>query len=132
MRMASRAVRTKTGASAGLENATGDGGAEFGFKSGQARREQLAPGHNDDIEARRDVISTENLSNQTLSAIPDYRATEPLRSGDAEPADRQPIRLRKQRVVAARNTRAMLVDVLKIGVFTDPLVRAEFQTVIRC
>ena len=111
----------------GFEDSTSDGGAEFCFKGGQTRREQLAPWHDDDIEAWRDVIASENLSYQTLSAISNYGAAEPFRRSYAEPADRRPIRLRKQRVVAARDAGAMLVDVLKIGVPTDPLVRAEFQ-----
>ena len=104
-----------------------DGAAVFGFKGHQARVKQLVAGDDDDIEARRDVISTKNLSNQTLSAIPDNRSTEALCGGNAEPPDGQSVRLREQRVIAARNAGPMLVDVLEIGVSSDPLARAEFQ-----
>ena len=84
--------------------------------------------NNDNIEPRRDVISTKNLSNQTLSAIPDNRSTQSLRRGNAEPSDGQSVRFREQRVIAARNAGPMLVDVLEIGVSADPLAWAELQT----
>jgi hypothetical protein len=109
-----------------------DEGSVIGFKNNQARREQFALGHDDDIEAWRDVISTENLSNQTFSTIPGNRATKALRRGDAQTTNGKSIWLRKQRVVAAWDTAAMLVDVLEVGVSADPLVRAELQTANRC
>ena len=109
-----------------------DGAAVFGFKGHQARVKQLVAGDDDDIEARRDVISTKNLSNQTLSAIPDNRSAKSLCRSDAEPSDSQSVRLGEQRVIAARNARPMLVDVLEIGVSSDPLARAELQSASRC
>jgi hypothetical protein len=114
--------------SAGLEDAAGDSGPIFSFKSGQTRCEELAAGNHHDIEARGDVISTKNLSNQSLSAISDDRTAQALRSRDAQPAEIEPVRLRENRVGAARNAGAMLVDVLKIGVSPDPLAWAELQT----
>lgn len=126
--MANRAARTCMEDSAGLENSAGDGRAVFCFKGCQARIEQLAAGHNHDVEARRDVISTENLSNQTLSTISDDRSAQPLRRGNTKATEGESIRLCEQRVVAARNSAAMLVDVLEIGVSADPLARAELQT----
>src|SRR5438876_7795949 len=100
------------GSSAGFENSTGDGVAIFGFKGGQARVKQVMTRNDDDIEPRRDVISAKDLSNQTLSAIPDNRSAESLRRGDAQPPDGQSVRLREQRVIAARNAGPMLVGVL--------------------
>src|SRR6266567_3207295 len=99
--------------SAGLEDSARDSGPVFGFKSGQARCEELAARHHDDIEARRDVISSENLSNQALSAISDDRPAQPLCRGDAQAAEIEPVRLREYGVDAARNAGAMIVDVLK-------------------
>ena len=84
-------------------------------------------GDDDDIEAWGDVILTKNLSNQTLSAIPDNRSAKSLCRSDTEPSDSQPVRLGEQRVIAARNACPMLVDVLEICVSSDPLARAEFQ-----
>ena len=42
---------------------------------------------NDDIETRRDVITTKNLSDQALRAISDNCAAQPLRGGNPKPAD---------------------------------------------
>src|SRR5882672_4229010 len=114
--------------SAGFKDSTCDSGPIFCFKDGQARCEQLAARNHHDIEARRDVISTENLSDQTLGAVSDDRAAQALRGGDAQPSEIEPVRLREYRVDAARNAGAMVVDVLKIGVSPDPLARAELQT----
>ena|SRR5256885_1203521 len=111
--------------------ATGDGSAVVGFKGTQGYREQLASRHDDNIEAWRDVISTEDLSNQTLSTISNHRAAKPFRRRNTQTTDCEPIRFRKQRVVAARNAAAMLVDVLEIGMSADPLAWAELQTAIR-
>ena len=110
------------------KDSTGDKGAVVAFKSSQARAEQLALGYNHDVKAWRDVISTKDLSNQTLSTISDNSATEPLSGGNTEPANGQPIRFRKQRVVAARNASAVLVHVPEVAVSADPLGRAELQT----
>jgi len=99
--MVSRAARTGTEGSLSLEEPAADERSIVVFKDSQARAEQFATGHDDDIEAWRDVISTENLSNQTLSTVSDDCAAESLRSGDAEPANSQPVRFREQRVVTA-------------------------------
>lgn len=124
-RIARSAARTDK--LAGFREPARDRGAVVGFKGGQARRKQLATGHDDDIEAWSDVISTENLSDQTFSAVSDDRSAKPLCRRDAQAADGEPVRLREQRVVPARKAAAMLVDFLKIGVSADPLVRAELQ-----
>ena len=50
--------------------------AVIGFKGGQAGVEQLALGHDDDVEARRDLVATENLSNQSFSSISLDRAAQ--------------------------------------------------------
>ena len=99
--MVSKAARTAADGSSGLANPAADERSIVVFKGIQARAEQLAAGHDDDIEAWRDVISTENLSNQTLSTVSDDCATQSLRGGNAEPANCQPVRFRKQRVVTA-------------------------------
>ena len=125
--MVSRAARTGTEGSLRLEEPAADERSIVVFKDSQARAEQFATGHDDDIEAWRDVISTKNLSNQTLSTISYDRSAEPLCRGNPEPAGLEPIRLREQRVIAARNPGAMLVDVLKVGVSADPLALAELQ-----
>jgi hypothetical protein len=99
--MASRAARADAVGSLRLEESATDERSVVVFKDSQARAEQFATGHDDDIEAWCDVISTEDLSNQTLSTVSDDCAAESLRGGDAEPANRQPVRFREQRVVTA-------------------------------
>ncbi len=39
------------------------------FKNSQTGVEQLALGHDNDVEARGDLVSTKDLSNQSFSAI---------------------------------------------------------------
>ena len=99
--MVSRAARTGAEDLVRLEDPAADERSVVVFKDSQARAEQFATRHDDDIETWRDVISTENLSNQTLSTVSDDCAAESLRSGDAEPANSQPVRFREQRVVTA-------------------------------
>ena len=113
-----------------FEDPTVDGSAVLVFKDSQARAEELAAGHNHDVKAWRDVISSENLSNQSFSTISDHRTTQPLRGGDAQPTDSKPIGLAEQRVIAAWKAGAMLVDVLELGVSADPLAWAELQALV--
>jgi len=120
-------MRTASDTSAGLEQSTGDGGAIVGFKGGQIRRKELATGHDDDIEAWRDVISTKNLSNQSFRAVSNDRTAQPFRRRNAQPADGETIGLREQRVVAAWCAGPVLVDVLKVRMAANPLSRAELQ-----
>jgi hypothetical protein len=83
--------------------------------------------NNHDIETRRDVITTKNLSDQTLRAISDNCAAQPLRRGNPKPSDSQTVRLGEQRVIPARNPGAVCVNVLEIGVPADSLARPKFQ-----
>jgi hypothetical protein len=59
----------------------------IGFKGVQAGIEEIALRHDDDVEARRDFVTTENLSNQSLSSISPNGASELARGGDPEAPD---------------------------------------------
>jgi hypothetical protein len=61
-------------------------GSVIGFKDGQAGLKKLAFRHDNDVESRRNVIVAENLSYQSLSAIPLNRAAELFRRRDAQTA----------------------------------------------
>ena len=74
-----------------------EGVAVIGFKGGQAGVEQLPLRHDDDVEAGRDLVATENLSNQSFSSISLDRAAQFLRGGDPQPADWQRVRQDEQR-----------------------------------
>ena len=66
--------------------------AIFGFKDGQGGAEQLAPGDDHDVEARRDVVATENLSYQSFRSISLHGAAELFRRRDAQASDRALVR----------------------------------------
>ena len=65
---------------------TFDEGSVIGFKDSQAGVEQATLGDDDDVESRRDLVATENLSNQTFSSIPLDRAPELPGGRDPQPA----------------------------------------------
>ncbi len=96
--------------------------AVFCVKFGQAGVEQLALGNDDDVEPCRDLVATENLSNQSFSTIPLDRATELLRGGDAQPPVRGLIGQDEQRAVAAVDANALSVYELVFRTPTDPLL----------
>ena len=57
-----------------LAEDTFEGGSVIGFKDGQAGVQQLAFGHDDDVEPISDLVATENLSNQSFRSISLHRA----------------------------------------------------------
>ena len=65
--------------------ATFERGAVIGFKHGEADLKEIALWDNDDVEAWRDVIMTEDLSYQTFSAISLDRTAELFRGGNPKP-----------------------------------------------
>lgn len=104
-----------------------DTAAVIGFKGGQARSEQFVAWYEDDVEAWRDVITTENLSNQSLRPISYHCAAQAFRSGDAKSADREAVGLGEQRVIPARNPPAIGVDVLELCVPANTLNGTKLQ-----
>jgi hypothetical protein len=91
------------------------------FKNRQAGVEQLALGDDHNIKPRRDLVTTENLSYQTFSAIPHDCSAQLSRGGDAEATHRERIPSNKQCAIPAVNACALLVDLLKLGAAADPL-----------
>jgi hypothetical protein len=66
--------------------AAGDAVAVIVFKGSQACVEQLSLRDYDDVEARRDLVATEDLSNQSFSSISLDRSPELSGCGDSESA----------------------------------------------
>jgi len=93
----------------------------IGFKNGQAGIEQLALGHDNHVAARRDLVSPENLSYQSLGAIPHDRAAQFSRRGDSEPPRALGLRQHEHRAEPAADPGPALVDQLEIGAATDVL-----------
>jgi len=99
--------------------------AELGFKGSQAGVEQFAFRDDHDVEAGRELVATENLSNQSFCSISLDRAAQLPGSGDSEPADGQAVREREQRQIAAVCLHAAVVNLLILGAPTYPFVSPE-------
>jgi hypothetical protein len=96
--------------------------AEFGFKGSQAGVEQFAFRDDDDVEAWRELVATKNLSNQSFSSISLDRATQFLRSGDSQTANRQVVREREHRQITAVRPDATIVNLLVLDAATNAFV----------
>jgi hypothetical protein len=66
--------------------------AKFGFNGGEAGIDQFAAWNDDDVEAWRELVMAENLSNQSFRSVPDHRAPDLARGRDAEPPDLEIVR----------------------------------------
>ena len=99
--------------------------AEFSFKGCQAGVEQFAFRDDDDVEAWRELVATKNLSNQSFSSISLDRTAEFPGGGDSQPADRQAVREREQRQIAAVRPDTAIVNLLVLRAATDAFVRPE-------
>ena len=95
------------------------------FKGYEAGIEQIALRDNDHVEAWRDLVSTEDLSNESFSPVSLNSAPQLARGGDAEPSNRQRVREGENRAVAAMNPAATLVHQLKFGAAANSFVRFE-------
>ena len=101
--------------------------AELGFKGSQAGVEQFAFRNDDDVEAGRELVATENLSNQSFSSISPDGPTELAGRRDAEAADAELVGEQKDRRVAAMDLDAAVVHLLELGTAADPLGWSELQ-----
>jgi hypothetical protein len=104
-----------------------DEGSVIGFKVAQAGVEQLAFGDDNDIESRRDLIATENLSDQTFRSVSLDGAPELPGRRNPQPPHRAGVWQDEDRAVAAMHFRAPFVNELELGAAADTLVRSEIQ-----
>jgi hypothetical protein len=95
------------------------------FKRVQARVEQLASGDDDDVKARRDLVTPEQFTDQTLRSVSLDRSSQLFRGGDTQPPDRLRICQDEPRTEAALNARAPLVHLLEFDAAPDAFVRPE-------
>ena len=115
--------------------ALSDGLAIFGFKGSQGGVEDFTLGHDDHVEAWRDLVSTENLSNQSFSSISLNRAAHFLGRRDSEPAISAVAGQQEDGQIAPARPKAALVDQLEVGATADMLAGPESRrhsVVIRC
>ena len=109
-----------------------NGLAIVSFKNGQRGVEQLALGDDDDVEALRDLIPTENISNQSFSTVSLNGSAELLRSGDAQTPHRALVGKDEHRREPPVDAGAAFIDFLKLGAAPDALVRPEPRQITRC
>ena len=105
--------------------------AVFDLKGSQTGVKQLAPGYDNHVKTWRNLVTTENLSNQAFRPVSLNRATQAFGGGDSQPANRQLVRQNEQGGEAAVNPGATLVDLLKLGATADVLVPPEISHVSR-
>jgi hypothetical protein len=106
--------------------------AVISFKDGQGGVEQLAFGDDDDVEPRRDVVPTKNLSNQSFSSVSLNSSAELFRSCDAQTPYRALVGEDEHRCEPPMDAGAAFIDCLKLGAAPDALVRPEPGQVTRC
>ncbi len=102
--------------------------AVIGFKNSQAGVEQVALRDDDDVEAGRDVVPTEDLSNQTFSTVSLDRATQLPGRRDTQSADIELVGQDEQRGKAAMDPGPVLVHLPEFGAAANPLGRTESHT----
>lgn len=125
--MRASAARTATVCLPPLPRATLDKTSIFGFKKGQAGVEQIAVGHDDDVEPIGELVATENLSYQSFSAVSLDRTTQFLRRRDAQPSDPAIVGQQERRAVATAQPRPALVDALELGATPNTFSGAKSQ-----
>ena len=98
-----------------------------GFKGCQAGVEQLPLRNDDHIEARSQLIVTENLSNQSFSSVALDSASELLRRRDAKPPARSAARQHEHGGIPAVHADAALVNLLELRAGLDPFIGPEIR-----
>jgi len=109
-------------------DASFDGLYVFGFKGSQRGVKQFPLRHDDHVEALRDLITTENLSNQSFSSISLNRAADFLGRRDSESPDTPLIGEQKDRGVPAMYANTVLVHLLELRPAADVFDWTESQS----
>jgi hypothetical protein len=100
-------------------------GAVIGFNGAQAGVEQIALGNDDHIEPIGDLVSTEDLSNQSFSSISLNGAAELACRRNPQPADPTLVGQDEDRAVAAVESNTELVYLFVFDAPADAFVRSE-------
>jgi hypothetical protein len=101
----------------------------IGFKNSQAGVEQVSFRHDDDVEAWRSPVTTENLSYQSFSTISPDGATQLASGCDPEPAHVEVVGQDEDRAVAAVDADSVLVRSLEVGSAPNPFTRPKSKLV---
>jgi hypothetical protein len=88
---------------------------------------EFALGDDDHVKPRRDLVPTENLSNQSFRSISLDRATQLFGGGNAQPTSAAVVCQEEYRAIPAVNPRATAVDLLEFRSATNALGWSESQ-----
>ena len=99
--------------------------AIFGFNGGQAGVEQPKLRHDNDVKARSELVTSENLSNQSFSSVSPDRVAQLARGGDPKAAHGERVGQQEHGRVSAGYPRASLVDLLEFCGAAKPFVARE-------
>lgn len=105
--------------------ATFEAVTEFGFKSGLAGGEKLPFGHDHHVEARGQLVVTENLSDQSFCPVSFDRSAQLPGCRHAEPADGPAVGEGEYGEVSPVDLGAALVDRLVLDPAPDAFVPAK-------
>ena len=120
--------RTPGRHSAGLAEASFDEVSVISFKGAQAGVEKFALRDDHDVESIGDLVSTENLSNQSFSSISFNRAADLPGRRNPEPPHAPIVGQDEDRTVAAVESNTSLVDLQELRATADVLGWMEFQS----
>src|SRR5262249_12590613 len=95
------------------------------LKGCQAGVEQFPLGHDNDIEPRRDLVATKNLSNQTFRSVSRDRPAKLARGRDTQPRVRQLVGQQEEREIPAMRPGPAVVNPLEIGADQNPFTAAQ-------
>jgi hypothetical protein len=123
-----RQRRTAGRQSAALTEASFDEVSVISFKGAQAGIEKFALGNDDDVESRRDFVSSKDLSNQSFSSISLNRAADFPGRRNPEPPHAKVVGQDEQRCVAAVESNAPFVDLLELRTPSDVFGWTESQS----
>ena len=101
--------------------AAGDVVSVIVLKGTQAGVEQLSLGHDDHVEPRRDLVPTEDLSNQSFSSISVDCSAELACGSDTESGDGERVRQREQGRETAVDLRPVLINALELRSLANAL-----------
>jgi len=105
----------------------------IGFKDSQAGVEHLALRHHDDVVARRELVATENLAYQSLSAISNNGPSQFPSDRDSQTSNVALVRQGEHRRVAPVNPGAVFVNLLELRSPSNAFVAPKSSQInLRC
>jgi hypothetical protein len=101
---------------------SGEGGAVIGFKAGEGRIEHFPARHDDDIQARRRFLLSEQLAGETLGPVPHDRGAEFPCGGNTQSTSFAAVWRYEQRHEPAGQPPAVLIRLLEFWSSSDAFV----------